>query len=317
MDRGLTTKQRIGTMVHGLRSTVPLLFLLACTTPKPASPVVALVNGETVTLAAFERFVELERWKFGEMAAPPKDKILDDFIKGRLLLAEARKMDIQATPGEVKEKIGAFKDHYPGPGDFERLLAARGWTVEDFEKRQAEELAIQKLVEAITAGAVQVSGAEVQAYYKNQGSEFDHSEQLLARQIVTDSREKATALREMLLKGASFEETARKYSLSPDRKNGGSLGWFGRGVMPKEFDDICFYLKVGQLSPVIKTPYGHHLFQVLERRPAGRFSFDEVKDEIEGKLKAQKGREAFQAWFEKLRSEAKIKVYASTLQKLP
>ncbi|MBI4224469.1 MAG: peptidylprolyl isomerase [Deltaproteobacteria bacterium] len=304
-------------MVHGLRSTVPLLFLLACTTPKPASPVVALVNGETVTLEAFERFVELERWKFGEMATPPQEKMLDDFIKNRLLLAAAKRQGVKTSPQEVEQKMESFRNNYTGREDFERLLAARGWTVEDFEKRQAEELAIQKLVEAVTAEAVQVSGAEVQAYYENQGREFDHSEQVLARQIVTDSREKAAALREMLLKGASFEETARKYSLSPDRKQGGSLGWFERGAMPKEFDDICFYLKAGQLSPVIKTPYGHHLFQVLERRPAGRFSFDEVRDEIEEKLRAQKGREAFQAWFEKLRSEAKIKIYANLLQKLP
>ena len=294
-----------------------LFFLLGCTTPGPNSAIVATVNGEAIGSEEFVRFIEMEQWKFGEMASAPKDKMLDHFIRNRLLLAEAKKQGIQAMAQEVQAKIEAFKGHYPKAEDFERLLTAKGWTLKDFEKNQAEALTIQKLVEAVTQEAAQTGETEVKAYYQNNLGEFDHSEQVLARQIVTDSKEKATALRKMLLEGASFEEIASKYSLSPDRKKGGELGWFERGVMPKEFDDICFYLEVRRLSQVIKTPYGFHLFEVLDKRPEGRFAFDEVKKEIETKLKAQKGREAFQAWFDKLRSVADIKVYAGALQKIP
>lgn len=294
-----------------------LFVLLACSSPRPASPIVAIVNGEETTLEDFERFVELEKWKFGEMVIPPKDKLLDDYIKNLLLLDEAKKKGIQVTANEVEKKIESFKNHYPKEEDFDRLLSAKGWTMEDFTKRQAEELIIQKLVEAITHESTQVSDAEMNAYYQNHLTEFEHPEQVLARQIVTDSKEKAFALREMLLKGASFEETASKYSLSPDRKKGGDLGWFERGIMPKEFDEVCFALEIGRLSQVVKTPYGYHLFQVLDKRPAGRFTFAKAKDEIAERLKAEKGREAFQAWFEKLRAEAKIKVYAGVLQKIP
>lgn len=290
-------------------------FLLSCSTSKPASPLVAVLNGESITLGDFERFVELEKWKFGEMADAPNEKLLDHFIKNQLLLAEAERRGIQVTSAEVQNKLETFQDHYPKGEDFAQLLSAKGWTREDFAKQQVQELTVQKLAEAVTEGAAQVGEAEVKDYYENHLAEFEHPEQVLARQIVTDSREKSFAVRAMLLKGAPFEETARKYSLSPDRKNGGKLGWFERGVMPKEFDDICFYLKVGELSQVIQTPYGYHLFQVLDKRPAGRFSYPEAREKIEAQLKTEKGRAVFQAWFEKLRSEAKIKVYAEVLKK--
>ncbi len=118
----------------------------------------------------------------------------------------------------------------------------------------------------------------------------------------------------MLVGGASFEEVARKYSLSPDRKQGGDLGWFGKGIMPQEFEQICFHLKINELSPVVKTPYGFHIFQVLEMREAGQSAFDEVREEIRERMVGTKGRGLFQSWYEGLRAKAKIEVRTELLE---
>src|SRR5205823_4436502 len=66
----------------------------------------------------------------------------------------------------------------------------------------------------------------------------------------------------------------------PDGGRGGDLGWFARGTMPKVFDEACFSLKPGQVSGVMQSSYGYHLFKLLGRRPAKKRSLDEVQKEV-------------------------------------
>ena len=290
------------------------IFHFSCS-PSPSSPILATINGEKVTVDDFEKYRGLEQWKF-EKINPSKTKILDDFLKGRLLLQEAKKRALDATDEEVEKNVQEFKGSYTKAEDFEELLAAKGWTLKDFKEGRSDEIKMKKLVEQITSEQAGLKEEDLKKYYKTHLKEFWHPSQVHARQIVTDSREKALSIKEMLDKGTSFEETAGKYSLSPDRKKGGDLGWFERGVMPKEFDQVCLALRVKEMSPVIQTPYGFHIFQLLEKRPAGQFGFEEVKNKIQSTLTGEKGREIFQKWYEDLRSKAEVKVYAEIFNKV-
>lgn len=293
------------------------VFFFSCSPSSPPSPILAKVNSQVVTLAEFQRYLQAEQWKYGEIQPlQAKAKLLDAFLKDQLLLAEAKEREIVVSSEEVDESLSKFKNLYPREEDFEGLLISKGWSLRDFAEQRAKELTIQKLGEAVVAEQLKLPQQDLQNYYEQHKEEFQHPEQVHARQIVTDSKEKVLALREMLIKRGAFEEVALKYSLSPDRKRGGDLGWFGRGVMPKEFDAICFSLPVGELSPVIQTAYGYHLFEVLEKRPAGEFSFAEVQQEIRETLKAQRGREVFQKFYEVLRAQARIEVYANVLQQI-
>lgn len=62
--------------------------------------------------------------------------------------------------------------------------------------------------------------------------------------------------------GKTFEEVAKKISLCPSGKKGGSLGWFSRGQMVKEFEDACFKGKKGDIVGPIKTQFGYHLIKI-------------------------------------------------------
>lgn len=298
-------------------SSLCSVFFLSCSPAQPPSPLLATVNGDGVTLAEFQNYVQTEQWKFGEVqSAKAKEKLLDGFLKDHLLLTEAKRRGINVSSQEINESVQKFKSHYPKEEEFEKLLSLKGSSFEEFEERRAKELTIQKLVEAVVDKELKLSGEDLKKYYQEHRGEFQHGEEVHARQLVTDSKEKAQALREMLLKGTPFEEVALKYSLSPDRKEGGDLGWFERGRMPKEFDAICFSLPVMELSPVVQTPYGYHLFQILEKRGAGELSFEEVQTKIRERLKSQRGREVFQKFYERLRASAKVKVYEEVLQQI-
>lgn len=64
----------------------------------------------------------------------------------------------------------------------------------------------------------------------------------------------------------SFEDAARKFSKCPSGKNGGDLGWFGRGQMVKEFEDAAFSLQKGEISKPVKTQFGWHLIRCDDQR---------------------------------------------------
>lgn len=270
----------------------------------PPSPTLAVVNGKAVSLSSFQKYQSTESWRF-----PKEDRnsLLNAFLTSQLLLQEADKRKIDVSSEELKKEAK----------DLQNLLAEKGISLQDFLDRRRDELKIQKLVSEVLREKISVSREELLQFYEKNGGEFQHPEEVHVRQIVLDSESKASAVRELLVQGKSFTEVAARYSLSPDRKTGGDLGWFSKGVMPGTFDQICFSLPVGILSPIVKTPYGFHLFEVLEKRSAGREPFEEVEEKIREKLMAEKGRVLFQEWYEALKKESQVKVFEKVLAQMP
>jgi peptidyl-prolyl cis-trans isomerase C len=110
---------------------------------------------------------------------------------------------------------------------------------------------------------------------------------------VVKSQEEARRVLAKIREGMSFDEAARRWSLSPDAKVGGDLGFFKRGMMPPVFDQTCFNLQPRQVSEVVSSEYGYHLFKVLDRRPAEQRPLQKVRGEVE-RLLLQMKREAAQ-----------------------
>ena len=91
-------------------------------------------------------------------------------------------------------------------------------------------------------------------------------EQVHARHILVATEDQARDVLTQLQNGADFATLAQQLSTDPGSKDkGGDLGWFGRGVMDKPFEDAAFALQPGQLSDVVHGANGYHVIQVLER----------------------------------------------------
>ncbi|MDD4951527.1 MAG: SurA N-terminal domain-containing protein [Desulfovibrionaceae bacterium] len=138
----------------------------------------------------------------------------------------------------------------------------------------------------------EVSGDEARAYYQANSGSFVRPEQVRARHILIKAGKDATSaeikragedvrgLRQAILSGRDFAETAKARSQDPSAKTGGDLGWFGRGVMVPEFEEAAFGLKKGELSEPVRTPFGWHLILVEDRRDQAQLDFEQVKDDI-------------------------------------
>ena len=87
-----------------------------------------------------------------------------------------------------------------------------------------------------------------------------------ASHILVKTEDEALKIKDEILAGASFEDMAAMHSLCPSGANGGDLGFFGKGVMVKEFEDAAFTLKKGQLSNPVKTDFGWHLIMVTDKQ---------------------------------------------------
>lgn len=299
-----------------------ILMGVACSSKEPLSPVLASVNGEVVTLAEFRQALDNQLWKYGEGVAFSDKKyqaigqeVLEALLRHKLLLQAAEKKKIAISNSDLEKHLSIYQDRYADLKEFEKFLQSHGETFEEFQHQRLEYLKINELFKIITSEVAPLTPEDLKTHYKNQKEKFRFPEQVHARQIVTDTLEKANALREMLQKKVSFKELAEKYSLTPDRAKGGDLSWFSRGVMPEEFDAICFKLPVGKLSDVIKTRYGYHIFEVLEKRGPGFFPFAEVKNKIRQELIDAHGQKAFSKWYEALWSSADIKVQQELLAK--
>ena len=109
------------------------------------------------------------------------------------------------------------------------------------------------------------SEEELKAEYdKKMGG--DNAIEYKARHILVKTQDEGKKIIEQLDKGANFEELAKKESTGPSASKGGDLGWFGRGVMVKEFEEAAFALEESEVSETVKTEFRWHLIKLIEKR---------------------------------------------------
>lgn len=108
-------------------------------------------------------------------------------------------------------------------------------------------------------------------------------------------------------KTADFGELAKKFSEDGSAQNGGNLGWMGPGDLVPEFEQAMNRLQIGEVSNPVKTEFGWHLIQVLERRDA-QLTVEKQKQFARAALRERKFEQAYQEWLRELRDGATVKV---------
>jgi peptidyl-prolyl cis-trans isomerase C len=312
---------------HLAAALLALLVATACkgapAPPPPPPAAVALVNGQPISAPVVQRELDrLRRGASGESAAtvdardvPSLAKaLLGPLIDRALLTQRAREAGLSVSDAEVQREIDRLAANaQEGGQSFEERLRKDGQTADALAEEIRERLLAEKYVAQKAGSPSAPAPAELRAFFDAHKSEYEQPEMVHAEQIVVSSAEEAKSLLDQVRAGASFEELARKHSESPDGKRGGDLGFFARGTMPKVFDDTCFGLRVGVPSGVVPSPYGFHLFKVVEKRSARRRPFEEARAEIQRRLLAERRAAAERSLLEGLRKGSQVQINEATL----
>lgn len=245
----------------------------------PSSPIAATVNGAAI----YERDID------NELAAMPeslqqyredpqaRSHILHTLIRRHVVAQKARELGLDLDPA-VRKRIEQARRQI-------LIEAAKSWQ---------------------TSHMKPVSEDSIRAYYDQHVDDFTLPEQIHARHILVSTEEKAKALLRQLKRHRNrFSALAASESLDDSNKSrGGDLNWFPRGVMVPPFEEAAFALKPNTLSEPVKTRFGWHIIEVVDKRPASKKQLAEVRDEIISQLQQAQ----MSQWFSELEHTAKIQL---------
>ncbi|MDD5448984.1 MAG: peptidylprolyl isomerase [Candidatus Omnitrophica bacterium] len=286
--------------------------------------VIVVVDGETITQAELDAAStslieklnkELQGEDLARQTEAVKKEVLGRMIEDKLILAQAKKKGIEATDKEIEDKLSQIKSNFDSEERFNEALRVEDVALSDLKQRYADQIKVAKLAEMEVRNKIVIKPTESFDYYNSHTEEFKEPEQIRLKNILIrvegdlkdeDARLLAEKILGFLKAGEGFDDLALKYSKGPNADMGGDLGFIKKGQMLKEIEDIIFNLDSGQISDVVKTPLGYHIFKVEEKRPERIKEFKEAKDEIEKRLFYEKGKERYQQWIEELKRNAYI-----------
>lgn len=262
----------------------------------------------------------------GQEAAADAEKALrealDQAIERKILYRQAQLAGLEVPEKDVEERLNKIKKQYASQDDFLKLLEEAGETISDFRDR------LRKQIMAISMGMRKrqefekeavISEAEVSQYYTDHASEFARPERVRLRRIFLSADKDAQAralvkarieaLRDELLLGADFATLAREHSSGPDAAEGGLVGWVVRGDLVPELENAAFTAESGAISDIVETEWGFHLLKVEVHEQAGQAAYEEVRTEIEPRLRAHYADERYRKWMEELRKRSRVRVF--------
>jgi peptidyl-prolyl cis-trans isomerase C len=175
-----------------------------------------------------------------------------------------------------------------------------------------DELLAQTLV-AERAERLTLDEAALRRYYDANPRAFETPGRVRARHIVVKTEAEATALLGKARRSADFAQLARANNIDSSRDKGGDLGLIARGAMVDAFDAALFSLKVGEISPVIQTPYGFHIVKVEAIEPPSRIPFGPG---LAGDIRQRILRGEIAAWKAEIRKKHPVSVNEQVLKSL-
>lgn len=294
-----------------------LSFLAACESekaPPPPEPVVATVNGEPVSQGEFEKALATELGLVKREAPLDADEmnrlkeaVLDSLVRERIMLQRARDLSLTVPEEEVNARIEEIRKDY-NHNRFDEMLKSGQVDFLEWKNALRKRILLENLVAREVNEKILVTDREARAHFNANRRAYVTKRRAHIAQIVLPDRKRAEAVLKRLKAGEDFGKVARQVSISPEAARGGDLGFFERGVMPEAIDREVSSLPVGKLSQVVQSPYGFHIFKVLEREKSGGRKFSDVKERVIVELRKQKESEAYKGWIDELKSKAAIRI---------
>lgn len=321
--------------------------VLAQTAPAPGAPttndvaqsmnlrfangIVAVAEEKIITVADIMQYIgpllpqlrqEAKSEKeFQERLEQLQDSAIQDLVDRVLIVKEFRKDEKRQIPMQYVEQeiANELADRFEGDrSKFLAFLRAKGQTVRDYRKEVEENIIFSYMQGQQRKSSSVVSPVRIETFYQENKDRFYQEDAVHLRLIQltrtdTETDETLTQQASQILArfkaGEKFEDLAKELSKDMRRAKGGDWGWQKRSDFRKEFSDVAFELKKGEVSKPILLPEGAFVLYAEDRKFAGIQPIDEVRDQIERMLIQQMQRGSQERWLERLRRNGYVKHY--------
>jgi len=308
---------------------VTLFLAAAFMSPERASAeiidkVLVVVNDEIITQGEIDRILlpiyhrysaDYADQELVERLQVARRNVLETLINDKLLLAEARKREIKVKPKEVQAKIDEVKKRFATDEEFKTALQSENMLLSDFERTFRDRLMIDKVIDEEVRRRVYISPNEALSYYEKHRDKFTGTKRIKARSILIRVSEtmppeealpRAKEILGRLEEGGNFALLAGEYSDGPYASKGGDMGWVVEGDLLQGANEVLFNLEENEISGILETPLGYHIFKADEVITPEPLEFREVKKQVEHVLYGMKVEEELGRWIKRLKENAYI-----------
>ena len=293
----------------------------------PVEQIIVRVNDQAITNSDVTRAqTQLDQearqnnWTL-EQVKEGQSTLLRDLIDQQLLISKGKQLGITGDTELIKRLDEIRKEnHLDSLDDLQKAVEQQGISYEDFKANIRNSIITQQVVRDQVGSKIQISDAEMRAYYNDHKADFTHEETVHLNEILIPTSDNSTSaeladadaqtkdLEAKLKAGASFTDLAKKYSKGPTAAQGGDLGDFRRGALAKVLEDQTFDLPVGGHTAPIRTRQGYIILQVTEHIPGGTQPMQKVIPQIEQAIYMEKIGPAVRTYLTRLRDEAYIDI---------
>jgi parvulin-like peptidyl-prolyl isomerase len=281
--------------------------------PRAVDWIVAVVDADIITFTQFIEEMRVAAAKGGRnlesIAAEEKqqiaDQVLEKLVTDALLVQEARRQGITVTPAEVEEStdesLQRLRSQFVDENTYQRALASEFTTPDRMRERYRSQTESQllrnKLIDRQIRRKIKITDSDVLTAYGQRG------EEVRVRHILVSDSAVAADARSKLLSGGDFETIGREARAI----EAADLGWVRRGSLVKPFEEAAYALGANEISGVVRTRYGFHVIQLLDRRKAELPALnDDLRERIFNELYSTNFDQLFEAYLEDLQDRAYV-----------
>lgn len=289
------------------------------------SEIVATVNGTEIKRTDLENAIQgyaIEQLRktadqlSDKELAELRELALEKLLARELIFQEALLYGIVATEEAIDEEKYKIIANFPSEDEFYATLEKAGIDAVSYHRMLRQDISVNLMTDKKVADLPDPADAEIEAMYKKHPEKMIRRGRVRACHILSklsDGNEEKALLKIRELQDQvtpeNFAELARQHSDCPSSTAGGDLGWFRRGDMVQQFEEVVFSMQVGDISDVVTTQFGFHLIKLVELEEDTPLTLDESRPQIVGFIKEESSAKMLKEWVAELKERAEINFF--------
>jgi parvulin-like peptidyl-prolyl isomerase len=319
-----------------MKRVVPLVFIffllmLSSSSGKISDQVVAVVDGEVITLSevndAMPRYGKANILDEGNLLdkeirlRQARKEVLDLMIEEKLLQRVASRFGIKIEDADVDKTMERIRvEGFKSDEEMKKDLAAHGFSLEGYRHFLTVQIRRARIIESLIKPDVSMAEDKLREYYQSHAANYVSPEVRVSQIVIlvpaeatakdwqTAKSKMERALQE-IKKGATFEKVAALHSDDAvSARSGGDLGFFTKGEMVPMLEEVVFNLDVGKMSGVIQSSQGLHLLKVTDRKPGSIPPYEEAKPRVMADYYQEQVTKLYAKWLQDLKARSNVEI---------